>query len=149
MTKVAGYRIVREIWIDAPPERVFRAWTDPAEVTTWWRIPGAYATEEAEIDLRVGGGYRFAGTSEARGRFQVSGEYRSVEPGRRLVYTWNPDWDDDATGSVVTITFDAENGGTRVGVEHIGFATEASREGHDSGWPAVAAQLKGYLEGGD
>lgn len=147
MTEMVGYRLVEQQWIDAPPARVFRAWTDPGEVRTWWRIPGAYETTEAEIDLRVGGRYRFAGTSEARGTFEVSGEYREVVPGERLVYTWIPDWDDGARESVVTLTFESEAGGTRLGVEHVGFATERSRDDHAWGWPAVAGQLRAYVEG--
>lgn len=146
MKEVAGYRMVEGLWIDAPPARVFRAWTDPAEVSTWWRIPGAYETTEAEIDLRVGGRYRFAGTSEARGTFEVRGEYREVVPGERLVYTWTPDWDDGARESVVTLTFEAEAGGTRLVVEHVGFRTEQSRDDHVSGWSAVVERLRPFVE---
>lgn len=147
MKEVAGYRLVEGLWLNAPPERVFRAWTDPEEVTTWWRIPGAYETTEAEIDLRVGGRYRFGGTSEGRGAFEVHGEYREIQPGRRLVYTWIPDWDDGARESVVTLTFEAEAGGTRLVVEHLGFGTRESRDDHASGWPVVAGALRGFVEG--
>lgn len=146
MSEVVGYRMMQEIWIDASPEQVFRAWTDPEELVGWWRIPGAYETTEAEVDLRVGGRYRLAGRSEQRGTFEVRGEYREIEPGRRLVYTWSPDWDEGAAGSVVELTFEPHDGGTRLAVEHTGFATEAARRDHEAGWPAVASQLKAHVE---
>lgn len=147
MKEVAGYRLKEEIWIDASPERVFRAWTTPEELVKWWRIPGAYDTTEAEVDLRVGGRYRLAGTSARLGQFEVHGEYRAIEPGRRLVYTWSPDWDEDARGSVVELVFEAREGGTRLSVEHTGFTTAASRDDHRSGWPQVAGRVKAHVEG--
>lgn len=142
-----GYRLVEEVWIDASPERVFRAWTDRADLVEWWGVPGEYQTTTVELDLRVGGRYRFGGTSEAMGVFEVTGEYREIDPPNRLVYTWDPGWDDGAHGSVVALTFEAKDGGTRLVIEHTAFATESARDDHKNGWPAVAAMLKAYCEG--
>lgn len=141
-----GYRLVEEIWIDASPERVYRAWTDRADLTRWWGVPGEYETTTAEVDVQEGGRYRFAGTSAQLGTFEVTGEYRVVDPPHRLAYTWNPSWDEDAHGSVVELRFEAKDGGTRLVVEHTAFATESTRDDHRSGWPAVTQMLKGYLE---
>lgn len=146
MSSVETWRVVQEVWIAAPPERVFEALTDPDEVTRWWAVPGAYATTEAEIDLRPGGHYRFAGTSVAQRAFEVVGEYLRIEPPLRLEYTWNPDWDDKATGSVVSFRLEAHDGGTRLAVEHTGFGSEKSYTEHRDGWPAVLAGLRGFVE---
>lgn len=142
-----AYRLAREDWIDAPPERVFRALTDPEEVPAWWGVPGAYRTTEAEIDLRVGGRYRFTGTSERLGTFEVGGEYREIDPPRRLVYTWNPGWDDGAEGSVVTLSLEPRDGGTLLRVEHTAFRTRSARDDHATGWPAVVASLAAHVQG--
>ncbi len=141
-----GYRLVEEIWIDASPERVYRAWTDRADLVRWWGVPGEYETTTADVDVREGGRYRFAGTSAQLGTFEVTGEYRVVDPPHRLVYTWNPSWDEGAHGSVVALRFEAKDGGTRLVVEHTAFATEAARDDHRGGWPAVSQMLKAYLE---
>lgn len=141
-----AYRLVEEIWIDAAPERVYRAWTEDEELVRWWGVPGEYETTAAVVDVRVGGHYRFAGTSAEMGAFEVTGEYRIVEPPRRLAYTWNPSWDRDAHGSVVTLTFEPKEGGTRLVVEHTAFATAPARDDHRSGWPAVLEMLRGHLE---
>lgn len=147
MTIAEAWQLVEDVWIAADPARVFRALTDPEEVPLWWGVAGAYETTTAEIDLRPGGRYRFAGTSAARGTFEVSGEYRRVEPPEHLEYTWNPDWDDGATGSVVRWHLEPRDGGTHLRVEHTGFLTEASYLGHRNGWPGVIAGLRAFVEG--
>lgn len=144
MTEV--YRLVEEIWIDAPPERVFRALTDPAELTAWWGVADAYQTTEATVDLRVGGRYRLTGPSEGRGTFAVEGVYRAVEPATRLEFTWDPDWDDDARDSVVEVVLEARDGGTRLIVTHTGFASPRARDDHRQGWPVVLSALKRHSE---
>lgn len=148
MSTTQVYRFVKEIWIDAPPERVYRAFTEPDEVTAWWGVPGAYETTDAEIDLRVGGSYRFSGTSARSGTFEVRGEYRELDPPRRLVYTWTPGWDDGADRSVVAITLEERDGGTVLTLEHTGFRTASARDEHDQGWPAVMAALRTHVEAG-
>ena len=54
----------------ASPERVFRAWTQPAALREWWCPPG-WVAGEIEIDLRIGGTYSIAmsraGSTGARG----------------------------------------------------------------------------------
>lgn len=142
-----AYRLVEEIWIDAVPERVFRAWTEREDLVQWWGVPGEYETTAAEVDVRVGGAYRFAGTSVEMGAFEVTGEYRVVDPPDRLVYTWNPSWDAGARDSVVSLAFEAKDGGTRLVVEHTAFATESARDDHRSGWPPVLEMLRSHLEG--
>jgi uncharacterized protein YndB with AHSA1/START domain len=139
-----AYKLTEEIWIDAPPERVFRALTEPDELIAWWAIPEAYGTTEAKVDLRVGGQYRLTGWSRERGVFAVEGTYEVVEPPARLVYTWNPDWDEGATGSRVSFELEPADGGTRVTVRHSAFAAEASRDAHKNGWPAILAAVRDH-----
>ncbi len=76
--------ITREF--DAPRHLVYRAWTTPELVKRWWSGKrGAMTT--AEIDLRVGGRWRYV--MEAEGGFEVAfhGEYREIDPDERIVNT--------------------------------------------------------------
>jgi uncharacterized protein YndB with AHSA1/START domain len=67
----------------------FRAWTDPQELKRWWGPPG-YDAPSIEVDLRVGGRYRFAMRKLADGKTTiVTGIYQEIVPGERLVFTWN------------------------------------------------------------
>src|SRR3954471_3555113 len=71
---------------DAPPELVWRAWTEPSLVSQWW--PGERGRMvSCEIDLRVGGTYRYAMKCGADVEDAFHGSYREIEAPSRLVYT--------------------------------------------------------------
>ena len=76
--------ITREF--DAPKHLVYKAWTTPELVKRWWSGKRGAMTV-AEIDLRVGGAWRYV--MEAEGGFEVAfhGEYREVVPNERIVNT--------------------------------------------------------------
>jgi uncharacterized protein YndB with AHSA1/START domain len=66
--------IVSEIYIAAPPERVFQALVEPQQVLQWWGQAGIYRCTECESDLRVGGKWPSAGVGPENGPFTVEGE---------------------------------------------------------------------------
>jgi len=134
-----------EILIRASPERVFRALTDPAEITAWWCLPGFYEVTEAQIDLRVGGRYSLSGTSTNQGRFLLTGVFLVIDPPHRLKYTWIPDWSDGARDSTVEFQLEAVGDETRVVVAHTGFLSAAACEEHRQGWPAVLGVLAEHV----
>lgn len=140
-------QVVQEIEIDAPPERVFQALTDPGEIPQWWSEEGHYRTTTAEIDLRPGGRYRLAGESARLGTFEVTGVYRVIDAPRRLVFTWTPSWQEEARASVVDISLESAGPRTRVRVVHRGFTGAAARDEHAGGWPSVLGMLRSHLMG--
>lgn len=77
-------RIVREF--DAPRELIYRAWTTPRLVSRWWSGLRGTVTS-AEIDLRVGGGWRYVMVSPDGIEVAFSGRFREIAPSERLVYT--------------------------------------------------------------
>ena len=76
--------ITREF--DAPKHLVYRAWTTPDLVRRWWTARRGEMTI-AEIDLRVGGMWRYVMVAD--GGFEVGfhGEYREIVPNERIVST--------------------------------------------------------------
>jgi uncharacterized protein YndB with AHSA1/START domain/predicted enzyme related to lactoylglutathione lyase len=129
-------------WIKAPPERVFAAWTKPDQVQNWFG-PATCRVLGVEIDLRVGGGYRFNVFSEKMGKMSVRGEYLEVSPPAKLVFTWlwedDPDWAN--LRSVVTVEFAAKDGGTDVQITHEGFPNAESEGNHEHGWNGCLDKL--------
>ncbi len=101
--------ITREF--DAPRHLVFRAWTDPELVKRWWSGQRGRMTL-AEIDLRVGGTWRYVMVAE--GGFEVAfhGEYREIVPDERIVTTEVFEGMPGAAPALDTVTFAEADGRT-------------------------------------
>jgi uncharacterized protein YndB with AHSA1/START domain len=140
----ASDTIIQEIVIRGSAERIFEALTNPGERMKWWAVQGRIQIRHMESDLRPGGKWMMSGTGMGR-PFLVSGEYRQIERPRLLVFTWLPDWQDDATVSLVRFDLEENNGMTRVRLTHSGLTTESSRNSH-RGWPEILTGLQAYVE---
>jgi len=100
--------ITREF--DAPKDLVYRAYTTPDLIKRWWGGDRGEVTI-AEVDLRVGGRWRYVMT--ANGGFEVAfhGEYRDISPNERLIMTEIFEGAPDAE-AVVTHAFTEKGGRT-------------------------------------
>jgi uncharacterized protein YndB with AHSA1/START domain len=128
-------------------ERVFRALTDPRELMEWWGSPETYRAHTWEADFRVGGRWRAEGKSADGKPYSVSGKFVEIDPPRRLVQTWQHDWDADHPETKVTYTLDDIPGGTRLTVRHEGFPSRSEAcSSHAKGWERVLAWLEAHLE---
>jgi len=97
---------------DAPPQLVFEVMTKPEHVKQWWgRLGEGYSVPVCEIDLRVGGKWRFV-NRHPQGEVAFYGEYKEITPPRRLAFTAIFEQYPD-TVSVVTADFTDEGGKTR------------------------------------
>ena len=110
----------------APRALVFEAMTRPEHVREWWgRLGDGYSVPVCEIDLRVGGAWRFV-NRHPHGDAAFHGEYREIVPPSRLVFTEIfEDFPDSV--SVVTTVLTEEAGKTRMTVT----ASYPSREVRD------------------
>jgi uncharacterized protein YndB with AHSA1/START domain len=125
-------RLHREV--PAPRPVVFGACVEPDGLAQWWG-PHGFTTPHIELDLRVGGVYRFGMQPPDGNLFHVSGEFLEIEPPARLAYTFRweePDPDDRET--VVNMSLSDRGESTEVVVVQWGFATEARRALHVGGW---------------
>lgn len=131
--------------IDAPVEAVFDAWTNPEVLRRWWKANPNHEVAIADVDLRVGGGYRLSMRDAVTGEEHVvHGAYREISRPDRLVYSWI--W--EGTGpyanheSEVVVTFqEDEPGRTTVAIEHAGLLDDSSRANHRRGWTTVLERL--------
>ena len=137
---------------DAGAEEVFDAWTNPEVLRRWWFVEDSQRTAAAEVDLRVGGGYRLSmQDGESGARHTVVGEYREITRPTRLVYTWSWELDSGGTGHLSTVTVDFIPNGQRTAVVlvHSGLEDEGSRDRHSAGWTACIGNLQNrVLHGG-
>jgi len=124
----------------APRERVFQAWTTPAEMKQW-KAPGDMTTPLAEVDLRPGGKYRIHMRASDGAEHHLVGVYRVVEPPKKLVYTWRWENEPDAPETLVTVEFFERGGATDLVLTHELFPNEEARSKHEHGWTGCLDKL--------
>jgi uncharacterized protein YndB with AHSA1/START domain len=128
---------------DAPAEAVFDAWTSPEVMKRWWHAGPDWETPVAEVDVRVGGGFRITMRRPDGERYTASGEYTIVDRPRRLAFTWTWEGADGSPGasSLVEVDFSERDGATSVVLTHSRLASAESARGHTEGWEAVLDNL--------
>ncbi|WP_274427342.1 SRPBCC family protein [Chelativorans sp. YIM 93263] len=126
--------------IAAPVERVWEAYTTPAEITQWNFASDDWCCPSAEADLRVGGAYK--ARMEAKDGsfgFDFDAVYEEVEPYKAITLAMNDGrkarttFEDAGEGTNVAITFDAE--------------TQNSIEMQRDGWQAILNNFGSYVQG--
>jgi uncharacterized protein YndB with AHSA1/START domain len=133
--------------IDAPPEKLFRAWTEP-ELLKQWFAPLPYTTPVAEVDVRVGGANLIVMRGPDGKDLPNRGVYLEVVPNERLVFTdaytsaWEPS---EKPFMTVELTFEDLGGRTQY-TALVRHWTVADREMHESmgfhqGWGQCTDQL--------
>lgn len=151
MTLITSLRIDKTVDIAAPPERVYRALTDPRELGAWFQV-------DIEGDIRAGGEVWMTSTQPAHAglRFQV--RFVELIPAHRVVWEWHPGEPDasaDAAAeprTVVTFVLEPSARGTRLTLSETGFdAISSARRAkafadNTQGWNEVLVWLQTYVE---
>jgi uncharacterized protein YndB with AHSA1/START domain len=134
--------ITREF--DAPKHLVYKAWTTPELVSRWWNAKRG-EVKIADIDLRVGGAWRWVMVTDDGFEVAFHGEYRELVPNEKIVTTEVYEGMPDAA-ALNTLTFSEEDGRTTMTllVDH---ASKEHRDGHiNSGMEAGMQDAMDLLE---
>ena len=154
--------VVVEIFIAAPPARVYEAITDPKQVASWWGAKGVYRITENHSELRPGGKWWSVGVGADGTSFRVEGEYLEIDPPRLLSHTWMGSF----SGSLKsTVRWELEpeevhglhpsgphrlGTGTRVTIRHSGFLGNLEiAKNHGQGWIRVLGWMQAFVERGE
>ncbi len=128
---------------NAPPEKVYAAWTEPEKVARWFG-PDAGGVVRAEIDVRAGGRFTVVFHTQDGEEHHVSGAYREVVPNEKLVFTWA--WrSTPERESLVTILIKPDCGGSLLTLIHEQFFDEAARDRHELGWTGSLDKLERFF----
>ncbi len=137
----ASLTITRQI--NAPPAKVFAAWTDPSKLKRWFGPAGAEVLE-VETDMRVGGRFRVHMRMPDGAEHEASGVYREIVPDQRLVFTWT--WKSTPEReTLVTVSIKANRGGTQLRFTHDRLFDELDRDNHEVGWSEAFDRLETHL----
>ncbi|MDB6074396.1 MAG: polyketide cyclase [Verrucomicrobiaceae bacterium] len=143
----ASRELVLTRLIDAPREKLFRAWTQP-DIMMQWFTPPPWKVTKAELDVRPGGSQMVLMSGPDRMEMPCFGVYLDVVENERLVWTdaytkaWEPS---EKPFMTATITFEDEDGKTRYTARILHW-TVADREAHEKmgfheGWGIATDQL--------
>jgi hypothetical protein len=143
---VSALRVSRRI--KAPRERVFAAWTSPAEIQQWFG-PDTCRVVKAELNPKSGGNYRLRVQTETMGEIEVHGAYREVRGPAKLVFTWG--WSGNPKlefgDSLVTVDFTDQDGATEVQITHEDLPSDEIQEDHKEGWNGCLDKLEKHIGG--
>lgn len=158
VTSVEGRDLVLTRHINAPRERVYRAWTDPAMIVKWF-TPPPWKTTSAQMTLRPGGSSLIVMQGPEGQEIPNRGVFLEVIPNAKLVFTnaytsaWEPmERPEHGPAFLVTfvLTFEEEAGGTRytARVRHWTMEDLKAHEamGFHQGWPIATEQLAALVE---
>ena len=138
--------------IDAPREKVYRAWTQP-DLLMQWFAPKPWSTVRADVDLRAGGGNVLVMADAEGNEYPNPGQYLEVVPNEKLVFTdaYVGDWAPSPKPFMtVTLTFTDEGGKTRYTavVKHWSVEDRKAHEamGFHEGWGLCTDQLEALVK---
>ena len=134
----ASRSVIVERLMPHPPEKIWRALTQPQLVGEWLM--------KNDFEPRVGHRFNFRAEPQGGWNGVTDCEVLEVEPLSRLVYSWNASGEQAATGikSIVTWTLTPAEGGTQVRMEQAGFRPEDENfyRGASYGWQQMVAGLE-------
>lgn len=137
-----SYDLKLERLIDARAQQVFDAFIDADAMKEWYLDHPGWIVEVLACDARVGGTTSVAfGPGDERYREDMT--YREFDRPHRLVYAatfWMPDG--SSFDTVVTITFDVQDGKTLLTLVQTGFPNAEQRDAHRGGWPGFIDRLE-------
>jgi uncharacterized protein YndB with AHSA1/START domain len=151
-TSSEGRDLVLTRLINAPREKVYKAWTDPTLLMQWF-APLPWTTPKVETEVRPGGSSLVVMRGPDGTEFPNRGVYLDVVPNERLVFTdaftkaWEPS---EKPFMTVILTFEDQGGKTKY-TARVRHWTEADREAHEKmgfhqGWAMCAEQLANLVE---
>jgi uncharacterized protein YndB with AHSA1/START domain len=130
--------------LNAPPAKVYAAWTNPQKMTRWFGPANArIGSVQADIDARIGGRFRISFSTDDE-YYEAGGVYREVVPNQKLVFSWA--WHSTPEReSQVTISLKPDGDGTLLTLHHEQFFDSAARDGHERGWTGMLDNLEKYI----
>jgi len=139
--KVESTLLLKRLY-DAQVERVWRAWTDPAELGLWYVAGSDHVVHFCEADVRVGGTYRVGFAPPGKTPYIETGRYSEIVPLKRLVFDEMVSYEGKTLHTSVTSVDFADFGGRcELSITSIGFESWRTGEGWTPAMESLAKHL--------
>lgn len=127
----------------ASKDGLYRAWTEPEQLKQWWK-PMNKQLVSVENDIREGGKVIYV----FEDNLKIKGEYKEVQAGGKLVYSWNWEMPEDSMHKgeyLLTVEFKSEGPGSTLNVTQENFRDEHAIKPHEEGWNQALDNLGQFL----
>jgi len=135
---------------EAPPERLWQAWTEPQALMQWLG-PRGISVVEADLDLRAGGAYRIVMRNSDGDRIHVFGNYVEVAAPEKLAFTLTFRWEEggttreEAPDSLVTVALRGQEEATELVLTHERIPDDHTRSRLTFGWGSTVDELAAWV----
>ncbi|MBI3246165.1 MAG: SRPBCC domain-containing protein [Deltaproteobacteria bacterium] len=127
----------------ATPQEVFAAWIDPVGMKEWM-CPAGMSVTALELEPQAGGRFRLVMRDGLRD-IEHTGEYREVQPPRKLAFTWrSPGTYGQET--LVTVELIPHGTKTELVLTHEWLPDAVARKSHTRGWQSIMEKFDAYLK---
>lgn len=138
-----SYDLRIERLIDGTPDEVFQAFTDADAMKIWYEDNSGWSVDVTACDLRVGGTTVVAFGPGGDAPYKEEMTYTEVSRPTHLAYNERFVMPDGSSfDTVITVTFDAQNGKTLMTIVQTGFPNAEHRDAHQGGWPGFIDRLE-------
>lgn len=131
VTTPSDLEIVMTRVFDAPRHLVFDAWTKPEHLKRWFGAIRGWTMQDCQVDLRLGGSWRYELHGPDGARMVMKGVYRVIDPPGRIVSTEvfeGPEFEEMGGGTLNTMTFEEQNGKTTMTISSL-YQSKEARDG--------------------
>ena len=128
---------------NATVESVWNAWTNPEEISKWWLPEGFTEPSSPEVDLKVGGEFKYPMKPAEGKAFYAYGVFKEIVPNELIKSTWK--WSHADQETLLTVTFRKIDDGTQLTIVHELFGDEEQKNLHTDGWNKCMARIEEVL----
>jgi len=128
---------------NATVESVWNAWTNPDEISKWWLPEGFTEPSTPEVDLRVGGEFKYHMKPAEGDAFFARGTFTEIIQNELIKSTWQ--WSHADQETLLTIKFAKISDGTQLTIVHELFIDDEQKNMHAEGWNKCLSRVEGIL----
>lgn len=131
--------------VNAPIEKVFKAFIDPEEMKQWY-VHRGLTIPEAETEVKIGGKYTVTMVEPNNEVHTAIGKFKEIDEPHKLVYSWNwKEYKMDVDSEITVLFEKIEDSKTKITLIHDFLPSEQSVKDHSEGWTMIMDHVVEYF----